>query len=222
MALYSVRVTLGRSDADPVQWGFGFDMPSEPTSSALADFLVAIDLSEDALRSQLTLAAMTLDMAEAFPAAGGPAVAVFSTGGDLSVGGGTPGNADVALAVSMHVATPRGSSPRGRVYLGPFSSANVGQTRPGISIQTGARKFVSDILQGGEANGWEPVVISRREGGAERPSPVGLPIIALSTDDAWDTQRRRGHEPTQRVVETYPITDEGSPSGTPHGAVGSG
>ena len=208
MALYAVRVTLGRQNEDNVQWGFGFDAPTEPTSSQLSDFLVAIDLAENDLRLTLQLAPMTLEMAEAFPAEGGPAVAVFSTGGDLSVGTGSPGNADVALAVSMHVATPRGPSPRGRVYLGPFENTAAGQARPSPGLQEAARELVNAALLAGEDNGWEPVVISRQDGGSERPSPVGLPIVALSTDNAWDSQRRRGQEPTDRTIVTYPIPEE--------------
>ena len=208
MALYSVRVTLGRQDDDDVQWGFGFEASTEPTSSDLSDFLVAIDAAESAVSADLGLAPMTLEMAEAFPAGGGPAVAVFSTGGDLSIGTGFPGNADVALAVSLHVETPRGPSPRGRVYLGPFISNMAGQARPSSNVQEAARELVNGALLGGESLGWDPVVISRHEGGAERPSPVGLPIVALSTDDAWDTQRRRGQEPTSRTIVTYPIPEE--------------
>ena len=205
MALYAVRVTLGRANDDDVQWGFGFDAPTEPTSSDLSDFLVALDLAEAEVSATLALGPMTLDMAEAFPAEGGPAVAVFSTGGDLAVGGGTMGNADVALAVSFHVATPRGPAPRGRVYLGPFRTTMAGDDRPTPSVQEAARELVNGALLGGEALGWDPVVISRQDGGAPRPAPVGLPIVALSTDDAWDTQRRRGQRPTSRTVVTYPI-----------------
>ena len=208
MALYHVRVTLGRPDEDNVQWGFGFEAADEPTPLELSNILAAIDASDMENSSALGLTPMTLEMAEAFPAGGGPAVAVFSTGGDLTVGNGDPGNADVALAVSLHVATPRGGSPRGRVYLGPFNSTVTGRARPLPAHQGACRQLVNDVLQAGEANGWEPVVISRREGGEERPTPVGLPIIELSTDNAWDTQRRRGQEPTQRTIETYPIPEE--------------
>ena len=208
MALYHVRVTLGRPDEDSVQWGFGFDAPDEPTPLELSNILEAIDLFDLENSTALGLTPMTLDYAEAFPAEGGPAVAVFGTGGDFTVGNGDPGNADVALAVSLHVATPRGGSPRGRVYLGPFNANVTGRARPLAAHQGACRGLVNEVLQAGEANGWEPVVISRREGGSERPTPVGLPIIELSTDNAWDTQRRRGQEPTQRTIENYPIPDD--------------
>lgn len=105
------------------------------------------------------------------------------------------GPGEVALCLSYasvddwETSTPRR---RGRLFIGPLVAGLVGTARPGAPL-------IADLLELGEA--------FAAVGGADAAwhlwSPtdgVSAPIESISVDNAWDTQRRRGLEPTARTV----------------------
>lgn len=90
---------------------------------------------------------------------------------------------------------------RGRLYIGPLQAqANDGATpaRPSAEFQTHLRNFGNKL-----ANPTNPIltavaaelVVKSASGFAG----ASFPVIRVSTDNAWDTQRRRGRRATNRT-----------------------
>lgn len=111
---------------------------------------------------------------------------------------GSPYPAEVALVLSLRAAVPSGVDPRrrrGRVYLGPFNAespsfGNTGDARPSqglINIITGAAKRMMDA---GAASGVPSLAVYSEVGFATSE------VISCRVNNAWDTQRRRGADPT--------------------------
>jgi hypothetical protein len=113
-------------------------------------------------------------------------------------GGATPYPAEVACCLSYYAERnlPRN---RGRIYIGPLSTAASTVTASRIG-PTGA--FMDALLAAGAnvIGSTEDVrwgVVSQRDGDFKQ-------ITNLWVDNAYDTQRRRGVEPTSRVVWPTP------------------
>lgn len=147
---------------------------------------------------------------------GSPIASDFSTLAAAAAGNAMPG--EVAFCLSYRNTSPPippeqapdgpdvGTLPdrpnsrrRGRIYLGPLnatagSAGSFGELRPNalFAIQVrGAAQRLQDELQA-NGHGWS--VWSRQDG------QMNL-VDQLSTDDAFDTQRRRGVAATSRTVE---------------------
>lgn len=88
----------------------------------------------------------------------------------------------------------------GRIFLGPFNddALNATNGRPDATIRDTARLAAADLapairaetIGGTGDEGWS--VWSRKD-------EILRPIFTVATDDAFDTQRRRGVDPTARV-----------------------
>nr|CRY96531.1 hypothetical protein [uncultured prokaryote] len=202
MPVTQVRISMSRTLGDIVQWSYGIDGPT-PDNIALTGILSAMQVNATATSLNTSLSILRLELAEAFDADGGPAVAVASVATEPFCNGPV-GVQEVAVVCSEHVDTPRGLSPRGRTYYGPISGTLLDDPRPSTGLQTIIRNFHEAMLDYLVGEGWTPVVISRSLDGSPRPTAIGMPITAISTDDAWDSQRRRGLEPENRIVQPFP------------------
>lgn len=85
----------------------------------------------------------------------------------------------------------------GRIYVGPLaqvtSTSASGTSRPTGSFQTTVRLAVQKLDDDLEAAGFLGLCVWSRKDGAFRD------VVRVETDDAWDTQRRRGVQATTRV-----------------------
>lgn len=88
----------------------------------------------------------------------------------------------------------------GRFYLGPFNIVAIGndlvRCRPSDTLITAAGAAVQMLETELANNGHHLAVWSRTDG-------VMWTVTDVQVDNAWDTQRRRGHAPTSRT--TVPI-----------------
>lgn len=112
---------------------------------------------------------------------------------------------EVALCMSFKAVTQSGDTParnRGRVYIGPIVHTAMGDEvlemgRPNSALRqaiggAGVRMRTEQLAVG---NIW--VVHSPTTG------PLSAkPVVTIWCDDAWDTQRRRGLQPTLRETRT--------------------
>lgn len=111
---------------------------------------------------------------------------------------------EVAFCLSYHVVPgvgPVGRN-RGRIYLGPLNGAALGADgRPAIPFATKARAKGQALFDAAFALGFQWCVYSPTKTTEAGGTPIGAVIGSLTTDDAWDTQRRRGLDPTEKVTE---------------------
>jgi hypothetical protein len=109
---------------------------------------------------------------------------------------------EVSLCLSVQASRVSGQSQRrrrGRLYLGPFSSASGdGLTgRPASALRTtlATAAEAARVAFGATTVGWHVV---------SQPKPTDPMTSAAVTggwiDDAWDTQRRRGGQPSARLI----------------------
>lgn len=116
--------------------------------------------------------------------------------------GGTPLPDEVCSVLSYEAAPEAGipmSRRRGRLYLGPLENNTVqtetnGPTRPNTAFQTAAVLSFGFLAAGITAIA-DVTFVQRSES-----SGAMAPPVRWWMDDAWDTQRRRGAQPTSRVV----------------------
>lgn len=78
----------------------------------------------------------------------------------------------------------------GRIFLGPLNS-KAGSDRPNVDFRSSCRGAVIDLVASLDVNGHALGVWSRKDATMRA-------AIDVQTDDAWDTQRRRGLQPTAR------------------------
>lgn len=109
---------------------------------------------------------------------------------------------EVAICLSYNAAPIPGVSPgrlRGRIYLGPWNNAALGlDSRPLSTLLDQMRTGAKAVCNFENTRGWHWGVYSpTRTAGAGGVHTIA-PIVAFSTDDAYDTQRRRGNDPTAR------------------------
>jgi hypothetical protein len=119
--------------------------------------------------------------------------------GPLSVGG-APLPPEVAFCISFQAPRSSGISQarrRGRIYLGPFASNNMGTDgRPTSALMTQIGGAVQTMVDASEAaTTWSWAVYSRVSG-------VAVSVTDAWIDNEWDTQRRRGREATSRTTFT--------------------
>jgi hypothetical protein len=116
----------------------------------------------------------------------------------LAVTSGQQLPAEVSLCLSFKAAPQAGVAAgrlRGRIYLGPLSTAVLGVSQNSdIRPATGVQNALADAgLRLAGAAGHDLSVYSRTLG-------VLNPVTELWVDNAFDTQRRRGSKPTSRVT----------------------
>jgi hypothetical protein len=199
-----VKWIINRVDNDPVQWSWAFDGWSATPSmdgelSGMTDAMLAAwdTIVDDGRFPPLSMVRAEL----VFPTVNGAAVSIYNLAAPHVLGTSvTWGPEEVAACVTEHVAGPRGPRPLGRTYYGPFAAGTAANRRPPDALLDELRQFAVAVhgLAVGAPYDLTPVVVSRFLNKIERADPVGLPIVQYSTDDAWDTQRRRGNEPTAR------------------------
>lgn len=197
MALFHVRLVIDRSTLgeDSINWNvFGVDTAVDP--EALAPDLV------DAWTTAWGLATAAhwpvdnlFSSLELVPAGGGPAAGFAGFDPPLAMGTGAGAPSEVCLVVSHMVTTPRGQRRRGRTYAGPIAAAQA-LTRPTGDLINFVGGLWADFHAAAAALFADPVVISTVENGAPRVAPIGIPILSYVVDNAWDTQRSRGWDPS--------------------------
>lgn len=119
------------------------------------------------------------------------------TGTDFPARGssGTPLPAELSVVLSLQTAYT-GPWGRGRLYMGPFNtiSADVPANYGGVSVTKATRDRLAlqaGWLALGNGRDMEWCVYSGAKNRMQR-------VTGGWVDDAWDVQRRRGHEPTMR------------------------
>lgn len=128
-----------------------------------------------------------------------PRAPILTGGVALTLNAGSPLPAEVAFCLSYRAAEESGvpvARTRGRIYLGPLttgilSTTVAGEIRPSAanaaSIRAAGVALAQQPVGDPEWVVWSPTSLTAR------------PIIEVSTDDAFDTQRRRGAKPTLRT-----------------------
>lgn len=129
-----------------------------------------------------------------------PRVPVLTSTGTFVPAVGGPLPKEVAVCLSYRGNLVSGSNParrKGRLFLGPFLASQIdgtvvaGEVRPLASL-TATLRAAGQVLAGVVAGEPSWAVYS----------PTGLtvtPVTFVSTDNAFDTQRRRGAAPTIRT-----------------------
>lgn len=129
----------------------------------------------------------------------GPPTSLTSTGVPTEVAAVLSFHGDLSGVLEESGSTRPRARRRGRVYIGPLNSAGpTGSTPPyllGAGIQSVMRQAAVSMYDEADAAGWTWSVWSRAN--AEL-----YPVVAGWTDDAPDTQRRRGPKATTRTVFT--------------------
>lgn len=125
-----------------------------------------------------------------------PRVPMFFESEAPVAGAGTPNPEEVAVVLSFYSERnlPRN---RGRVYVGPWmSNGNVvveGNVRVHDSIVADMAVAARELAVGPQASGIEWCVLSQTDQALK-------PVTHGWVDNSWDTQRRRGPDPTSRVL----------------------
>lgn len=110
---------------------------------------------------------------------------------------------EVACCVSFHGSAPFTARRRGRVYIGPLNTFAVGNdtgldggvapSRPKFQLQQAAAGAFDVLMRDTYLAGLQWQICSMT------PSINYVNIVGGHVDNAWDTQRRRGVDPTSRV-----------------------
>lgn len=123
----------------------------------------------------------------------------------LGAGLGTdPLPSEVACCISYAGAKVSGSPQarrRGRIYVGRLNvSANANQLE--VSRPNGV--FTNILLLAAQRLGDQSIDLGAPWSVYSRVNNSNTPIVEVSVDDAWDTQRRRGERPT--LKSTLPVS----------------
>lgn len=211
MALLKCQVVIPADNADPADvvvntWGFITTPTDAGTWSEIKAMLKAFYDAWATNRSSLYVWENTriksYDMGEAKPR-----VPTHDELLGLSSSAGTTSlPQEVSLCLSFQATKGSGLNQRrrrGRVYLGPFvTNANQGTTgRPDSTFLTSINTAAQTLLNtSNTSSGVAWVVISEATGTA-----IGNGVDNGWVDNAWDSQRRRGNEPSSRLLFTTSI-----------------
>lgn len=204
MATYLFRINWQWDDAlvdggDTIVWGYHVDALSsagllstlvQEWESVAATLLPSTTLL-DLLPSDLEVESYQLyDVVN-----GGPPVDEVLPVAPV-VGAGAPsGPSEVQVVVSRWVADGLGRPfKKGRQYIGPLSGSVTDVRRPPVVVTQTALNATVAFHEALTATNITPVVDTK--GALHVPED----IVQYSVDNAWDTQRRRGLEPTSELV----------------------
>lgn len=205
MAVYLFRVnwqwdTNFVQGGDRIVWGFHVDAPSAPGALALGtDFEAAMlqigPLGTVTLQSRIP-EELSVESYQVYDVVnGGPPVDEALPVAPFAGTSSTPGPTEVQVVVSRWVNDGLGRPfKKGRIYIGPLGTTATGATRPPLSLQQAVLDFSTELHTRMVADGMTPVVDTK--GALHVPET----IVQYSADDAWDTQRRRGLDPTSEIV----------------------
>lgn len=202
MALFHVRLVIDRTEdgEDNVIWNvFGIDTAVDP-EDLVGDLASAWEDAWGTTTDTFWPWDIYFTALELVPAGGGPAAAFVGFDPPLAVGASGSGPAEVALVISHQVQDVRGIRRRGRTYVGPIGLSKM-RHRPETDLMSEIGGVWTAFHGAVVALSADPVVISTIDDGAPRVSPIGLPIVSYVIDDAWDTQRSRGKDPS--LATTY-------------------
>lgn len=192
MPLTSVRIRLDRDEenADAVYWEWAVDGATHDDTDGVALVNSTLTGLENAVGATGAnwLINMDADLIELFPGDGGEAYYVQGLAPGVPIGTGTNGSHVLQCAVNELVSTPRGVSPRGRMFVGPIA-----QFSPTLSTTAVANavSIMQEVASQHIADGYTPVVISRINEGAERPSAVGMEVVGFRADQRVDILKSR-------------------------------
>lgn len=102
---------------------------------------------------------------------------------------------EVALCTSYASQVPAGVNAqrrKGRIYVGPFTATQSGRV-PGAPLIDTLSKATKDLVTDLADNGTPLCVWSRAD-------KALYPVVRGWVDNAWDTQRRRGIQPSSRAT----------------------
>lgn len=125
-----------------------------------------------------------------------PREPMFFEGEAPRAGAGTPNPEEAAVVLSFYSERnlPRN---RGRVYIGPWMSGGnlvvEGNVRVHDSIVAAMAAAANQLARGPQVSGIEWCVLSQSDQALK-------PVTHGWVDNSWDTQRRRGPEPTARTL----------------------
>lgn len=117
---------------------------------------------------------------------------------EATTAGGTPLPAEVACVGSLTSDHP-GPTGRGRIFVGPFNTSAVGagnesgESRPALGLRLAIRASCERLANAMHAEAFDWIVVSSVD-------MENYPITHGFVDNAWDTQRRRGLDPSTRVT----------------------
>lgn len=169
-----------------------FEVNSPDSSDGLANGIA--DAYEVYAQKLGGLKSMTVKVYPEGPNPGGPEASVERD--LLPIITSVSGPTEVALCLSYAtVDDPEASVPRrrGRIYLGPLRAAAVNQPRPSQAEQDAALDLGEALASVGTASNTTWLMLSKTD-------DTYAKIESIWTDDSWDTQRRRGLDPTARRV----------------------
>lgn len=108
--------------------------------------------------------------------------------------------AEVSIVASFHAANPVTARRRNRVYLGGFATgaASSGTTSNPPAPNSAIRASIVDAMELLHAANTTPLIWQGRSGFGATPVGTFWDVEGGWVDNAWDTQRRRGHEATIR------------------------
>jgi hypothetical protein len=195
MANYDLQVLLHKTSgipADDVINTLHFSVNAPDTIEGTCDEVAGVYAARQALFSN-DLSGMTI---KAYEEGTNPAGPVVSKNYPFAPGSATASPAEICLCLSYAtVDNPDASTPRrrGRLYIGPFSGGVVSNARPQPTIRTEMVGLGQALASVGTASNTTWVMYSQRDNAYAK-------IEVVWCDDAWDTQRRRGVEPSARTT----------------------
>lgn len=174
---------------------------SETTAAAVVPLVIAFTQSAGAWlgpqcsRSGNASKAIWYDLGEA-PVRTPHETAFTLASAQGGTGSTTPLPGEVACVISLR-STENSARARGRLYIGPLHllCQDVGtsnDSRPIMGFRTALKSAAETLANGAVAAGCSWQILSRADGDTKE-------IVGGFIDDAWDTQRRRGVDPTSRL-----------------------
>jgi hypothetical protein len=219
-AQVNLAATSGIREEDVVNtWAFAIAESGgtilAPLSTVVGQLTTFYNAVGDRLQGTISRAACTVKLYDLREAR--PQVPIFdgSLGFTTAANSGEAMPAEAAICVSFQGVRESGkvqARRRGRVYIGPVTSANTGShARPNsadINDLVAAAQALIDASQASST--WKWCIFSpTNAGGFYEPGGSGPPYFGGDAmvvvdngwvDNAWDTQRRRGLSPTARTT----------------------
>jgi hypothetical protein len=200
MATYALRYnwinTVTGESRDTLVMTFHIAIEGVPTAAAaLAEFVDA--WSTTATLNSLMQGDYELDTVQVYDvAAGGPPIdEVLAASTDRLSPSGASGPQEVQICVTRWVGDSLGRPTKlGRWYFGPVAHGAMNAARPSSTNRQIILNFQEKLHNNLDLINYVPVVDSKGD------LHVPRPIVQYSVDDAWDTQRRRGVDPTSEII----------------------